>query len=218
MQIRRPLFYRHKPTPEWALDDDQLREVIVGYMERRYFLKQGGGGLLERLARADVAMRQQLPELNALIDRFSREYVAAEDSERKRTLQIRIEGLDTRVRIEEKLVALATSVAYLYHRVKMTSVGVGEELGIKPPLVRQVLYRLNMIAERIKGGTLYVWKGHAHRKLSWDLTLALSLRESGHTHRQIAARLGVCCSNITRGFQSFDSLSEKQRASGFVQT
>jgi hypothetical protein len=208
MQVRTRLFYRQKPTPEWALNDDLLREVVVGYMECRYALKQCAGGLLERLARAEVAMRQQLPELNALIDRFSREYVVADDPERKRTLEIQVEGLDTRVRIEEKLLALVTSVAYLYHRVKMNSVGVAEELGIKPPHVRQILYRLNIIAERIKGGTLYVRKstGGAHRKIKWDLTLALSLREAGLTHRQIGARLGVSCSSITRGFQMFDNL------------
>jgi hypothetical protein len=207
MQLRTRFTYRRKPTPEWSLNDEQLREVVAGYMECRYSLKQGPNSLLERLARADVAARQQLPELNALIDRYSREYVATENPTYKRYLEIQIEGKDTQVRIAEKLVALVTSVAYLYHRLKMNSVGVAEELGMKPPHVRMILYRLNIVSERIKGGTLYVRASSRPQKnLKWNLTLALSLREAGHTHRQIAARLGVSCSSITRGFQAFDSL------------
>jgi hypothetical protein len=153
---------RRKPTPEWALDDDLLREVVVAFMEARgCFAESTGrwqGTLMERLTRADVRLRNQVPLLNALIDRYSREYIETIDPERKRHLEIQIESRDTMVRIVERLAALVTSIAYLYHRVKMNSVGVAEELGVKPPHVRQVLYRLDQIAAKVRARDEARWE------------------------------------------------------------
>ena len=59
--------------------------------------------------------------------------------------EVEIEGIDTFLRYTEQdggAGVLAASV-YLYYRAGMDSVGVGEELGLKPPHVRQILWRLN---------------------------------------------------------------------------
>lgn len=68
-----------------------------------------------------------------------------------RDWSIEIEGLDTLLRYTEKDGGAATvaAVAWLYYRVGMDSVGVGSELGLKPPHVRQILFRLHETAEKL---------------------------------------------------------------------
>ena len=66
------------------------------------------------------------------------------DSKRARDLEIEIEGMDTYLRITEHGGAgFIVAIVYLYYRVGMDSVGVGTELGLKPPHIRQTLWRLH---------------------------------------------------------------------------
>lgn len=66
------------------------------------------------------------------------------DGKRLRDLEIEIEGLDTYLRITEHGGAgFIVAIVYLYYRVGLDSVGVGIELGLKPPHVRQTLWRLH---------------------------------------------------------------------------
>lgn len=72
------------------------------------------------------------------------------NSKRIRDLEIEIEGIDTYLRIHENGGAgFIVSIVYLYYRVGMDSVGVGMELGLKPPHVRQTLWRLHQTAEKL---------------------------------------------------------------------
>ena len=67
-----------------------------------------------------------------------------DEENRKRILAVEIEGIDTYLRITEKGGAdVVASIVYLYYRCEMDSVGVGSTLGLKPPHVRQTLWRLH---------------------------------------------------------------------------
>lgn len=63
---------------------------------------------------------------------------------RKRILETEIEGIDTYLRITKTGGAdVIAAIVYLYYRTELDSVGVGVELGLKPPHVRQTLWRLH---------------------------------------------------------------------------
>lgn len=126
-----------------------------------------------RLDRARLAALGQHPRLNDTVDRLNMEYVQTQrrgvdseevarrnvdsflpgfedegvrqaTSERLAELEVEIEGLDTYLRYTRNGGAgVLAQVVYLYYRVGLDSVGVAEETGLKPPHVRQLLYRLN---------------------------------------------------------------------------
>jgi len=61
-----------------------------------------------------------------------------------RNVEMQIENLDTFLRVHRGGGAdIVAAMAYLYYRAGMDSVGVGAELGLKPPHVRTTLFRLN---------------------------------------------------------------------------
>jgi hypothetical protein len=66
------------------------------------------------------------------------------EQKRRRELEIEIEGLDTYLRYTVNGGAdVIAAIVYLYYRAGLDSVGVGSELGLKPPHVRQTLWRLH---------------------------------------------------------------------------
>jgi hypothetical protein len=66
------------------------------------------------------------------------------ESTKLKSLAIEIEGLDTYLRITKTGGAdFIAAVVYLYYRTGMDSVGVGAELGLKPPHVLQTLWKLH---------------------------------------------------------------------------
>lgn len=73
-----------------------------------------------------------------------------DEQKRLRHLEIEIEGIDTYLRYTENGGAdVVAAVVYLYYRTGLDSVGVGAELGLKPPHVRQTLWRLHQTAKRM---------------------------------------------------------------------
>ncbi|MFZ2050453.1 MAG: hypothetical protein WAU69_05915 [Solirubrobacteraceae bacterium] len=191
-QQRKPSGERRLPTPQWAVNDLMLRELLVSFMEERAGVRKKRGELLERLARAQKMIINQRPRLSAILDKLCRDYVhikrfgayadlsdtevldiaeavfinrpllASDPSglgarqmltaKQARDWQIEIEGLDSLLRYSNGPSAGAgtiAAVAFLYYRVGYDSVGVGMELGIKPPHVRQLLYRLHETAAKL---------------------------------------------------------------------
>jgi hypothetical protein len=74
-----------------------------------------------------------------------------DEKKRLKQLESEIEGIDTYLRISENGGAdIVAAVVYLYYRTGYDSVGVAEELGIKPPHVRQTIYRLHQTAKRLE--------------------------------------------------------------------
>ncbi len=73
-----------------------------------------------------------------------------DEQKRIKQLESEISGIDTYLRISENGGAdVVAATVYLYYRTGLDSVGVGAELGLKPPHVRQTLFRLHQSAKRI---------------------------------------------------------------------
>lgn len=86
-------------------------------------------------------------ELNAslaqpmIMPEFARPFIS---QKRQRELEIEIEGIDTYLRCTQNGGAdVVAAIVYLYYRAGLDSVGVGQELGLKPPHVRQTLWRVH---------------------------------------------------------------------------
>ncbi len=147
---------RKLDTPSWAVNDSQLREVLVAYLEERAFPHKAGlqtGMLAERLANAQKKIIEDSKKhLIPIIDRMCRRLVALkrstpqrEDIQKQiRLLEQQIENADTRLRFERRDggAALVVGVVFYYFRCGLDSVGTAKQLGIKPPHARQIVWRL----------------------------------------------------------------------------
>jgi hypothetical protein len=147
---------RQLETPSWAVNDAQLRELLVAFMEERAFNGRTGlqtGPLADRLANAQRKLIGDCEKiLVPTIDRLCKRLVAlkrstplTQDAQKQiQQLEHQIENLDTRLRFEQKDggACLALGVAYFFFRLGHDSVAVGKQLGAKPPHVRQIVWRL----------------------------------------------------------------------------
>lgn len=151
---------RRLPTPIWAANDKDLAEVVLKYCERRLYIVSPRNRhvtpeslthqqRLERIRNREKQMlASQQVHLREQIKRY-REMMEAGASEQELTnVGTQIQNLDAQVRTarDSGCAALATSIAYLYHRNGWGCVEVAQELCLKPPLVRQTLARMNMAA------------------------------------------------------------------------
>ena len=73
-----------------------------------------------------------------------------DEQNRIKQLEREISGIDTYLRISENGGAdIVAAIVYLYYRTGLDSVGVGGELGLKPPHVRQTLFRMHQTAKNL---------------------------------------------------------------------
>jgi hypothetical protein len=132
----------------WALSDKLLQNLLVSYMEFRLGVTDPCGTLQERRAMLAHAWYRMRPALDARLDRLNKRYVEAcqrGDKKRANQLETQVENLDTYIRTSNCGGGLGTmaNVVYCYYRRMLDSVGTADECGVKPPSVRQTLYRLN---------------------------------------------------------------------------
>jgi hypothetical protein len=160
---------RRLGTPTWAVNDKELQHLLVVFMEERAGFRKHKDPLIETpkdltkealLARLEKAKEQVISRRAgsfAVMKKLNAEYVELQQLglgglPRCRELENEIQGLDTYLRTSENGTAdVVAACVYLYYRSGMDSVGVGAELGIKPPHVRQTLWRLHRVADRIAG-------------------------------------------------------------------
>src|SRR6266567_2676126 len=152
-QTKRQSGCRRLDTPEWATDQTKLRAVITRYFELRAYGRakkhsaiMGVGTEQERLARAQAKMIADKPKKLAVLDGICTEYVMLKrdggDPAQIRKLGQLIEGLDTVICLIDRGPAVFVALVYYFYLLRMDSVGCGEALGIKPPAVRQTLFRM----------------------------------------------------------------------------
>jgi len=196
---------RRYPTPLYALNDKILRQLLLVFMEVRLYIRGSQGSDTERRERIRQAALEQQPRLAATVDKLNREYVEAQADhappERLKNLEMEIEMLDTQLRTcREGGMGLVASICYLYHRLRLDSVGVAAELGIKPPHVRSILWKLNEVfkSKFNEDGSLKP----SDRPIAWDVNLAFLWRLSGLTYAQAAEKLGVATSTLAGFFQA----------------
>jgi hypothetical protein len=145
---------RRLAAPTWAFNDSQLRELLVHFIERRAgFRNPRSGTHAERLARAKARLASRVPRMTTTLTDLCREYVAVKkrdrDARRRRLLEIEIENLDTQLRFIKKPEAIVAGVVFHYYRRGADSVETGLCLGMKPPHVRMILWRLNRLWDQM---------------------------------------------------------------------
>jgi hypothetical protein len=150
---------RRNERPDWAVNNVQLSKVIATYLENRAALdrsRRQPGTLAERIKRAQVAIKSQLPNKIEILDGLSKEYVELKRSpaatcDRLRELEIQIEGLDTFIRTsqEDGGLLLVVGVVQTYWKEGLNSVECAERLRIKPPHVRQIVWRLDKAWKKV---------------------------------------------------------------------
>lgn len=151
---RKVVAERRLPTPEWALNDSRMRSVIVRALElRANFRKPQLGTPKERLERTVNRRLAEKPRLEELVAKNCHAYVALKkagnDPLRVQELGALIESMDTELRFMGKEPELLAGVIYRYYRLNEDSVAVGKALAIKPPHVRQILWRLHKAARAV---------------------------------------------------------------------
>jgi hypothetical protein len=187
------------PTPEWANNDAAMRNVILTFLERRYFFNAPGGATdAERIAAINkhvefyAAHRQRV--LDDQMETHKREMEAGASPKRIREIEIEVQNADSRAMFDRRPVELLLSVVYLSYRLNYDSTTVAEQLGMRPPAVRILLWRLRNLAGLIKEGQPYKRQksGRSERK-PWskqELVRLWYLRHSGHSWAECARTLG----------------------------
>lgn len=152
---------RRLTTPDWAISNEKFQEVLVTFLEERARIRssQRVGTQKQRLQRAQQAIVANARKLVSAVDNLSHEYVhlkrsatTPQEDGRLRKLEIQIENLDTRLRLEGKDggASFVAGCVYHYYRLGSDSVGCGLALGAKPPHIRRTLWRLARTWERIE--------------------------------------------------------------------
>jgi hypothetical protein len=150
-QQRKTSGARQLPTPSWAVNQLELRALLVRFLENRAGIRDpGAGSLVERLNEAQRRLLSSIPRKVENLDRLCREYqdVKNTDRARARVLQSQIANLDTGIRLARMGPGVVARIVVLYYSVGLDSVGTAAEIGCSPMLVRQTLYRLHRIANQ----------------------------------------------------------------------
>jgi hypothetical protein len=181
---------RRLERPLWAVNDSIMRELLLAFMEDRLKLHTQGTHA-ERREAIRLAGLAQLPSLNATIDRLQIERLhvikTSARHERIKELERQIENYDTQIRTSG--MAIVAGVAHLYFRAGYASTEVAKALGIKPPMVRQLIWRMGRVWRRKfnPDGTL---KPVAPAQLPIDCVRAMEMHKSGMPWKEIGRLLG----------------------------
>ncbi len=199
VQNHKPSAERKLPTPQWAVNDSLLRELLVTYLEHRAAINHKQRGTqAERLARATAKLKAEAQVMAENVIALNREYAARKRIDPRDPilpkLAIEIENMDTQLRFIRRPAEMICGVVYYYFRAKQDSPATAEALGLKPPHVRQIIWRLSRTWQRIMEGT--AWKQAAPPKEQAD--------RNRHRHRA-AARARRIVAAYKEG-KSFDDL------------
>jgi hypothetical protein len=205
---RMHVFARHvknvhwrKGTPEWTVNDQQMRNVILTFLERRYYITSlvpTGATDADRLARIEThAKFQAKARQKHLDDRLDAHRKALDEgapAKRLRELELEAQNADSRAMFDRRPVELLNAVVYLSYRLGYNSTTVAEQLKMRAPAVRVLLYRLNYVADDIKSGCVRhrkSRKGQPQRRFTkQELVRLWFLRHSGLSWAQVAKKLG----------------------------
>lgn len=142
---------RRLDTPSWATNDRELREVVLRYCERRFYLRSRGkinevSPLTDeqRLARIREKELKWADTAKLILCRM----ITRQKTDPSDKLDIQIQNIDSQILIARRgAAAIAVAIVYLYYRLGWDSPEIAQELGIRPPIVRQTLARLHNAAE-----------------------------------------------------------------------
>lgn len=149
---RAPVFQR--VVPSWATDDRQLRELILLACENKLRILESSEGLthaqrLQRIReRAAVVKSKKSPVLTAMCKQYVALKTGCATVDQLRRMEVKIEGLDCELVNLQRAPELMAACTFRYYRLRENSVQISEALRtLKPPAVRQILFRLRKLAE-----------------------------------------------------------------------
>lgn len=203
--------HRRLPAPDWALNPEKLRALLVRQMELRAGFKHPQPGTeLERLRRAQASIAHRIPEHEETLTGLCKRLVAlkANPQTNVRRLAVNIEGLDSFLLLARKpdrgAGALAR-IAILYFSNGLDSVAVAAEVGMKPPAVRAQIFRMRQVWERMQKEAPAEWRPRIHINM---------LRRWHPTHLSLAVRRGeiVRSSKFQKLFEEVHARMHGQRS------
>lgn len=144
---------RHGPPPPWAYSDELTRQVISEYVIARATRGRNSHWKSDktvsaRFSEACEKSKKIVPELKDRLKELCAEYhrqaVAGAPKEKLEAIELHVRNLESCIKLHERgVAAVATAIAYFYHRVGYNSVLIGTQLHLKPVAVRQIISRLN---------------------------------------------------------------------------
>jgi hypothetical protein len=146
---------RRLPTPSWAFNLSEQRELLARFWELRagiMFPRIDTPAKRIRYAHRRY-LRHRVPRLRETLKKLCHERLASDDPKRRRQLEIEIRGIDTQLRIVERGPALVVGIIHNFYAVGLDSPGTGAELGVHPVSVRQTLNRLHKTWRAMVDGT-----------------------------------------------------------------
>lgn len=203
---------------EWAFNDEMMKNVVLTYLERRFFLRPIPGATNEeRLARINahgpLAVTYNKFNLDARIDAHKEALIDGAPAKQLRRLEIETQVMDSRVRCDGRAASTVFAVVYMSYHLGMDSTTVAEELRILPPHVRQILYKLNHVAADLKTGRPYKVRTGIFRKwTSQELIHLWFLRLWGYSFPRCSKVLNryACRAVYVRHFERPPAGSRKQ--------
>jgi hypothetical protein len=210
---------RRMPTPEWSMSDNSLREVVVRYLEKRLFIRPSTCSYEQRLSAIEAKAKKQIPNLVSRLKFLQQLHSGATEESRLRRLQIVIQNIDSQIVLHRRgIAAVILSVAYLYHRMGYDSTTVSNETELKPPCVREILFRMNNMAigKPYKAYGKRIPSRTRGRLILWTpkrLKLLFLMRTTGKTVAECAVAFRIRPDTIYNVWKNnFGGLNQKKRA------
>lgn len=146
---------RRLPTPSWAFNLKEQRELLARFWEQRAGIRCPRIDTPAKRLRYAYRkyMRDYYPKFLTTMKRLCEELVACNDPKRRRELEIEIQGLDTQLRTARQGPGTIVAIIHNYYAVGLDSPGTGAEVGIHPMVIRQTLWRLHKLWRSMCDGT-----------------------------------------------------------------
>ena len=155
---------RRNPAP-WAFCDETLRELLLVFLEHRFYIRPAPGDALDtRLERIEAAAKRIGAREQARLRKYLKAYEHA-----PRRVGVQLLNTDTQVALTQRGIAqIIAALCYLYFRLGYASTDCADALGLKPPHCRQILARMahtwnRFVATDAPDRGLPVLRGHAAR-------------------------------------------------------
>jgi hypothetical protein len=144
---------RQRPTPDWVYNDLKFREVVVRYLECRYYQRDCSGDLKARLHRCTVEAKRQALLLKKRIEDSAAKYVALcslDESSSKARKELRrcIQAADSELAFHLRPAELTAAILYMWFRQGLNSPSIAETIGLSPVAIRQIIHRACLRAVR----------------------------------------------------------------------
>jgi hypothetical protein len=203
---------RRLETPAWAMNDEALRERVLLYLESRLYLSKGKavvGDHLTRLKAINEEAKRRLPMMREALERRVRSYnaeaKAGASEDRLRKLEVEVANRDSEICIYERgLPAVVVAVVYNYYRRGWDSTAIANEFGVKPPMVRIWMYRLNSFDKNGIGCRPVIAPENCKR-FQWapeKLKALFMLRARGLTYAQCAKLLNSSSASVAKQWRT----------------